>query len=93
MLFQRLLLLGQQPRILDRDHRLIGEGADEVDLAAGEWLDPLTREQNDPDRLAFAQQRHSERSPLLAHHNRFDRIFRIGGHVVLMHDAAFEGGS
>ena len=70
LLFQRLALLGHQPRVLDRDHRLIGEGADKFDLPVGERLDPLAREHDDADRLAFAQQRHAERGPLLAKPDR-----------------------
>ena len=66
LLLQRLALLGHQPCVLDRDHRLIGEGADEFDLPVGERLDPLAREHDDPDHLTFAQQRHAERGPLLA---------------------------
>ena len=93
LLLQRLALLGQQPRILDRDHRLIGEGADKFDLPVGKRLDPLAREQDDADRLAFAQQRHAERCPLLAQSDRDVRIAWNGGHVVNMHGAAFEHGS
>ena len=48
LLFQRLALLGQQPRVLDRDHRLIGEGADQFDLPVGERLDPLARQTMTP---------------------------------------------
>ena len=40
LLLQCLALLGHQPRVLDRDHGLIGEGADEFDLPIGERLDP-----------------------------------------------------
>ena len=43
LLLQRLPLFGDQARVLDRDHRLIGEGADELDLPVGEWLNPLAR--------------------------------------------------
>ena len=35
-------------RVLDRDHRLIGKGADKFDLPVGERLDPLAREHDDP---------------------------------------------
>ena len=49
-----------QPGVLDRDDRLVGKGADQLDLPLGERLDPLRRERNDADRLAFAQQRHAE---------------------------------
>ena len=40
LLLQCLTLLGQQPRVLDRDHGLIGEGGDEFDLPVGERLNP-----------------------------------------------------
>ncbi len=38
---ERLALFGEQPRILDGDHGLVGEGAGEADLALGERFDPL----------------------------------------------------
>ena len=88
LLFQRLPLFGQQPRVLDRDHRLIGEGADKFDLPVGERLDPLAREHDDSDRFTLAQQRHAERGPLLAKPDGHLRIARNGGHVVNMHGAA-----
>ena len=28
----------EQPHVLDRDHRLVGEGGDQLDLLVGEWL-------------------------------------------------------
>ena len=31
--------LVEQPHVLDRDHRLVGEGGDELDLLVGERLD------------------------------------------------------
>ena len=55
LLIQRLPLFGQQTSILDRDHSLIGEGADKFDLPVCEWLDPLAREHDVPDRFTFAQ--------------------------------------
>ena len=54
LLLQCLALLGQQPRILDRDDRLIGEGADKIDLPIGKRSNPLAREQDDADHFAFA---------------------------------------
>ena len=50
-----------QPRVLDRDHRLIGEGPDEFDLPIGERLDTLARQHDGSDRLTFAQQRDAKR--------------------------------
>ena len=32
----RCLHLVEQPRVLDRDHRLVGEGGDQLDLLVGE---------------------------------------------------------
>ena len=29
--------LVEQPHVLDRDHRLVGEGCDQLDLLLGEW--------------------------------------------------------
>ena len=46
--------LAQEPRVLHRNDRLISEGADKIDLSVGERLRPLTGEQDDTDRLAFA---------------------------------------
>ena len=93
LLFQCLLLLGQQPRVLDRDHRLIGEGADEFDLPVGKRLDPLARKNDGSDYLALAQQRHAERSPLFAQTDGGFRIARDGGHIMNMHGTPFACGS
>ena len=43
------LQLGEQPRVLDGDHGLVGEGGDEVDLLVGERADlrPAHEEQSD----------------------------------------------
>ena len=66
LIFQRLLQImralaqfGDQPSVLDCDHRLVGKGRDQLDLLFGETLDALTGQGNDPDRRAFAQQRHT----------------------------------
>jgi len=55
LLLQRLAQFGQQPRILDRDHRLVGEGAHQIDLPPSERLDPFARQHDDADRLTLAQ--------------------------------------
>src|SRR5215472_14274562 len=92
LLFQRLALLGDEPRVLDRDHRLIGEGADEFDLLVGKWLHPLPREYDDADRFAFAQQRHTKRCALLTQSDGNVRIARNGSHVGYVHGPAFCNG-
>ena len=38
------LHLVEQPHVLDRDHRLVGEGGDQLDLLFGEWPNLLTRQ-------------------------------------------------
>ena len=49
----------EQPDVLDRDHRLGGEGGDQLDLLVGKRLDGLAHQGDDADRNTFAQQRHS----------------------------------
>jgi hypothetical protein len=53
-----LLQFAEQPRILDRDHRLIGKGAHQLDLPLAERLDPPPIKRDNADWLAVAQQRH-----------------------------------
>jgi hypothetical protein len=55
LLFQCLTGLGDQPGILDRNDRLVGKGAHQLNLPLGEWLDPLAGEVNNADRLALAE--------------------------------------
>ena len=42
----------EQPGILDRDHRLVGEGLDQRDLLVGERLDMVAQQRDDADRRA-----------------------------------------
>ncbi len=53
-----LLYLLEQPDVLDRDHRLVGEGLDQPDLLLREWRNDRARDRDGADRLAFPQQRH-----------------------------------
>ena len=55
-----LLHLLEQPHGLDRDHRLIGEGGNQLDLSGAERAAHRSRQRDDADRLAVAQQRHAE---------------------------------
>ena len=57
----RALLLGfEQPNILDRDHRLVGEGLDQLDLFFGEWAGRRPRQREDTNRKALSHQRNSQ---------------------------------
>src|SRR5262249_40821192 len=60
LLLKRFAQLVEQARILDRDHRLVGEGGYKFDLLFREWLRPAPRQHDDADRTAFAQQRNAE---------------------------------
>src|SRR5262249_59445987 len=42
--------LVEQPGVLDRDHRLVGEGPHEADLGSGEWFYLAPRAPDDADR-------------------------------------------
>jgi len=55
LLLQCLPSLGDQPRVLDRDHGLVGKGTDQFDLPLGERLHALARHRDRPNRLSFAQ--------------------------------------
>ena len=52
------LQLGQQARVLDRDHRLVGEGLEERDLVVREPAGLAAGHRDRPDRLVVTEQRH-----------------------------------
>ena len=54
------LQLLEQPDVLDRDHRLVGEGLEEHDLAVGEALIGGAAKLDGAERHALAQQGHAE---------------------------------
>ena len=60
-LLQRLLGLVEQPHVLDRDHRLVGEGLQQRDLLVGERAGVGRGRRDAADRPALAQQRHEQR--------------------------------
>ncbi len=62
LLLQRLLGLVEQPRVLDRDHGLVGEGRAAADLLLVEGPASVTRDADRADRPAFPQHRGEQRS-------------------------------
>jgi len=52
--------------VLDRDHRLIGESRDQLDLLFGEWLYDQMCEHEDADRFVATQQRNAEHRAISA---------------------------
>jgi hypothetical protein len=51
----------EQPHVLDRYHRLIGEVCDQLDLLVAEWPYLLAVDDNCADELIFFEHRHSEK--------------------------------
>ena len=85
------LHLVKQPHVVDRDHRLISEGGDEVDLLFREGFDFPALQGDDADRSAFAQQRNAEKRAKLTDRLGIKaRVFRIGERVVNLDRPAFE---
>ena len=66
LLLERFLRLVEQAHVLDRDHRLVGEGLEQLDLLSGESAPRFHgRRTIAPMRLAVAQHRHAEhRAPV-----------------------------
>jgi len=87
------LQFAEQPRVLDRDNGLVGKGADQFDLPLAEWLDPLPRQREDPDRFALTQQRHTQCGSRFPDLGRFWQcVFRIGRDISYVADSAFQRG-
>jgi hypothetical protein len=100
LLFQRLgelaraRLLGlEQPHVLDRDHRLVGEGGGQLDLLVGERLNASPPNHDDADDVALPEHRHCEDSPmhlLLAPQIFGPSVPRVREDIVNVHDAAVQ---
>ena len=56
----------KQPRILDRDHSLVGEGGHQLDLLVGERSYVCPRQGEHADRDAFPQHRNRQHRPKAA---------------------------
>src|SRR5215472_769702 len=88
------LHLIEQPHVLDRDHRLVSKGSDQLDLLVGKRLDPLSRDCDHPDRHLLAQQRHAQHGTTLSKSVSLGHvIFRIREYIYDMDGMAFERGS
>ena len=69
----------EQPHVFDRDHRLVGEGLDQLDLLAGKRPYDRTQQQKYADRVSLAQQRHSKHRAKAGSLLNFNHgVFRIG---------------
>src|SRR5262245_29549231 len=87
---QRLPGLVEQPHVLDRDHRLVGESRYQLDLLVGERLDDRASEHEHADRNALAHQGNRQIGPVAAELLEFSRrVTRIGQHIVNVDRPAF----
>ena len=101
MLLQQLLEVAgacldfvEKAYVLDRDHRLIREGRDEVDLPLIEGPDLAASERHDADRLAVAHQRDPEQGAISAGPFRFvPGVIRVPLDILDLDDLAFQQGS
>jgi hypothetical protein len=57
------LQLLKEPRVLDRDHRLVRERLEQLDLAVGERADLVAQNDDRPDRFALAHQGRGQHGP------------------------------
>jgi hypothetical protein len=85
------LHLVEQTRVLDRDHGLVGEGGEQLDLFFGERAHGKARQAEDADRGSFSQKGRAdhgvEATDLL---NSRQLVFRIGLRIDDMHGRAFK---
>ena len=96
LMLERLLRLVEEARVLDRDHRLVGERVDQTQLRIGEWLGPLPPQADDPHRLFLSEQGHGDAAPCLAKRSRplpqgTDLRVRRGTVVGIVHDVDRHG--
>src|SRR5215813_4960605 len=90
LLLQCLSGLGDQPRVFDRDDRLVGKGTHQLDLPLGERFHPKTVKCDDADWLALAQEWHPKYGASPGRQNLGHRVLRVSADVCDMHDPAFE---
>src|SRR5262245_58382199 len=63
LLLERLAQLVEQACILDRNHRLPGEVADQLDLLVGERAHLLAIDPERADQVVVLEQRHAQKGP------------------------------
>ena len=85
------LNLVEQPGILDRDRRLIGERHNELDLLVGERSHLGAQQCKDADCRSLALHRHAKHGAVIGDLLPFDKgVVGIGLHIGNMDDGAFK---
>ena len=83
------LELRKQPHVLDRDHRLLGEGLEQLDLLVRERPRLGPSDSDRSHRLALAQHRdHQQASEAHGHQVALERVGRILKHIRDLRDGA-----
>jgi hypothetical protein len=91
LIFKRFAQLIEQPRILDCDNGLIGEGRHQLDLLVGKRLHNRSPDEDHPYDIALPQERGSERRSITANPLVLKvSILRIDQHVGNMNQSAFK---
>src|SRR6516164_11818638 len=90
LLLQRFSQLIQKARVLDGDHRLVGEGGNELDLLLCKRFHPLARHCDDANGRSLSQQRNAEyRAKAVHFHAPVEPIFRIRQDIGDLNGLAF----
>src|SRR5262245_4980207 len=77
------LYLVEQPHVLDRDHRLIGENGGQFDMPLVERPHGVPAQQNDTRRSSLAEKGHAESSAIAPQSLCFAiAIFRVGQDIL-----------
>jgi len=72
----------EQPHVLDRDHRLVGEGFDQFDLLVSKRPHDSAVQVKHADRDRLAQERHTEQCAKSGFLLNFDQgVFRVGYNI------------
>jgi hypothetical protein len=94
LLLQCLARFDNEPCVFYCDDGLVGEGSDQRHLFVGEALNAPTAERDDARRLVIAQQRYTQRRPVLSEALGIEPpVFRIGCHVLDVYDAPLQCGA
>ncbi len=87
------LELGEEPHVLDRDHRLVGEGPQQRNLCVREEPDLGAPYADRADRAAIPEQRHAKHGPRADPRPRGRRILWVVHEIRRLDHAALERGA
>ena len=93
LLLQCVLLLGYEADILDRNHRLISESGDEVNLSVGKRQHWFPQQGHNPNHDPVTQQRHAEHGSGATELGHGQSELRIGHDVGDMNDPRLKHGT